>query len=612
MAYVTVTSVFGQANTERVNMFGKGPLPVHMQNTVAELRYQFIATLLGVSLGSTLTTGPFAFASDPQLHSEENVAERAKGAWESGEINPALDILDRGIKDNPNALALYKLRGDILSTSRGPREAVEAYDTVLASQPASLVVRWAKWSVLTRWGKGDESIAELQRIAQVDGGDPLIHLRLAQELRKLNRLEESLESYKKAVELVPDLLGWRLAMARARFDVLDYEGADAEVEDVMQKLPPGSPLESQAETLRSIFHGTSQDRGRRFQPVFSQDGVTPAQLKEWALIRADAWRLFVAGRYQEAEPIYRRLLKLNPKDPNASHQFGLTLMHVGKCKEALTIFGKVSDLDPTDELYADTVFRMGQCLVELEQWEEAFVHFQILYDEAVQFEERNKNVQLPPGTRLLDKKKIAWWLERLRPHVPELANAKDKERPVTKPSGDPPRSTALTEEEYAKALERAKPHTLLDTGSLLMGRDADFSWFRYVIPASKVMRDDFPTGDHQFIPINPGDSFPATQQEIYLVFGLVSASYDAVPLSAQCFLEISEMAGEPRVLTQDRVMMSMNDQSAYFRLAPPQTGWPAGLYRCALFTGERMSTDTQVDDVRFRIIQPTSSSKQSS
>jgi len=145
-----------------------------------------------------------------------------------------------------------------------------------------------------------------------------------------------------------------------------------------------------------------------------------------------------------------------------------------------------------------------------------------------------------------------------------------------------------------------------------MGRDADFSWFRFVIPASKVMRDDFPTGDHQFIPINPGDSFPTTQQDIYLVFGLVSASYDAVPLSAQCFLETSEMAGEPRALTQDHVMMAMNDQSAYFRLSPPQTGWPAGLYRCALFAGERTSIDTQVDEVRFRIIEPAPSSKQSS
>src|SRR5262245_48578520 len=548
-------------------MFGKRPLPVHMKKLVTQLRYQFIATLLGVSLGLTLTMGPFAFASDPQLHSDENIAERAKGAWESGEINPALDILDQGIKDNPNALALYKLRGDILSTSRGPQEAVEAYDTVLAEKPNSMDVRWAKWSVLIRSGQGKEAIAELRHIAQGDDQNPLIHLRLAQELRKLNRLEESLESYKKAVELVPDLLGWRLAMARARFDVLDYEGADAEVEYVMQKLPPGSPLESQAETLRSIFHGTSQDRGRRFQPVFSQDGVTPAQLKEWALIRADAWRLFVAGRYQEAEPIYRRLLKLNPKDPNASHQFGLTLMHVGKCKEALTIFGKVSDLDPTDELYADTVFRMGQCLVELEQWEEAFVHFQILHDEAVQFEERNKNVQLPPGTRVLDKKKIARWLEKVRPHVPELANQKPDKAADSNSSGEPARPTGLTEEEYTKALERVKPQKLLDTGSSLMGRDADFSWFRFVIPASKVMRDDFPTGDHQFIPINPGDSFPTTQQDIYLVFGLVSASYDAVPLTAQCFLEASEITGAPHTLAQDQLMMSMNDQSAYFKLS---------------------------------------------
>ena len=140
-----------------------------------------------------------------------------------------------------------------------------------------------------------------------------------------------------------------------------------------------------------------------------------------------------------------------------------------------------------------------------------------------------------------------------------------------------------------------------------MGRDADFSWFRFVIPASQVMRDDFPTGEHDFIPINPGDSFPTTQKEIYLVFGLVSASFDAVPLTARCFLETSEMTGEQRALPQDRVMMSMSDQSGYFKLSPPKTGWKPGLYRCGLFAGERTSADTQVDEVRFRIMNPHNS-----
>ena len=179
--------------------------------------------LLGVVLSVPLTMGPFAFAEDPSLRLEEQVAERVKAVWESGAIHSAFEILDQGIQDHPHALMLRKLRGDILAASRSPQDAVEAYETILAMTPTALDVRWAKWSVLVRSGQGEKSIAELGRIAGVDVQNPLAHLRLAQDLRKLDRLEESLESYKKAVELVPDLLGWRLSLARARFDVLDYE-----------------------------------------------------------------------------------------------------------------------------------------------------------------------------------------------------------------------------------------------------------------------------------------------------------------------------------------------------------------------------------------------------
>lgn len=581
-----------------------------MQDIVVRPRHHHIAMLIGMALVVPLTMGPFALAEDPSLRSEEQVAERAKDAWESGAINPALDILDQGIQDHPHALTLQKLRGDILATSRGPQEAVEAYEAILARTPTALDIRWAKWGVLTLSGQGKESTAELGRIALVDAQNPLVHLRLAQELRKLDRLEESLESYKKAVELVPDLLGWRLALARARFDVLDYQGAEGDVQYVLHKVPPGSSLELPAKNLLSQIHGISTDRGRRFDPVLTKD-MTGAQRKEWASIRAEAWRLFSTGRYQEAEPIYRRLLSLNPNDPLANHQLGLTLMQLGLCKEALTVFGKISNLDPSDEDYADTVFRMGQCLVELEQWEDAFVHFQTLYDAAVEFEKNNKNVQLPPDTRVLDKMKIARWLEKVRPHVPELAQLTADEATDRVPTGDPSPATISPEEElYARAVERFKPQKPLDTRASLMGRDADFSWFRFVIPASKVVRDDFPTGAHEFIPLNSGDSFPTTQQEIYLVFGLVSASFDAVPLTVRCVLETSDMTGEQRAVAQDRVMTTMNDQSGYFMLTPPKTGWAPGLYHCGLFAGEQTSADNLVDEVRFRIIEPTRSSAQ--
>ena len=586
--------------------------PFYSRDGPVRPRYHRIARLLAVLLGVTLTMVPFAFAEDPSTHPEEQVAARAKGAWESGAINPALDILDQGIHDHPEALMLQKLRGDILATFRGPEEAIQAYEMILAKMPAALDVRWAKWSVLVRSGQGTEAIAELRRMALFDVQNPLIHLRLALDLRKLDRLEESLDSYKKAVELVPDLIGWRLALARARFDVLDYQGAEDDVQDVLHKAPIGSPLELPAQNLLAQIHGNSIDRGRRFNPVLSKD-MTGAQHKEWAAIRAEAWRLFSTGHYQEAEPIYQRMLALNPNDALANYQLGLTLMQLGRCKDALTVFGKLSNLDPNDEDYVDTVYRMGQCLTELEQWEDAFVHFQTLYDAAIEFEKNNKDVQLPPDTRVLDKKKIARWLEKVRPHVPELAKMADEEARDRTPTDESSTPGISPEEElYARAAERFKPQKTLDPRASLMGRDADFSWFRFVIPADKVMRDDFPTGAHEFIPLNPGDSFPATQREIYLVFGLVSASFDAVPLTGRCLLETSEMSGETRAAIQDRVMTTMNDQSGYFMLTPPKTGWIPGLYHCGLYTGEQTSADTLVDEVRFRIIEPARPATQGS
>ncbi|KAF4516341.1 hypothetical protein B566_EDAN000583 [Ephemera danica] len=588
-------------------MFGTSAVVVHRSRTFPLLHRKYGVALQILWLTALLATPPASWAQAPEQMAPERLEEQAKAVWESGAIVPALDLLEEGIQRHPQALTLHKLRGDILATTRGPQAAVQAYEAALAQQPAALDIRWAKWSVLLHWGQAEESLAELQRIAQMDPQNPLIHLRLAQELRKLDRLEKSLTSYQHAVALAPELLGWRLAMARAHFDILDYRGADADVEYVLKNMPPGSPLELPAKN-QLAQHYESMERGRRFTPALTPD-ATEHQLKEWAAIRADAWRLFSAGRYQEAEPVYRRLMALNPRDTLATHQLGLTLMQLGRCQEALAIFGSILNMNPSEDDYADTVFRMGICLVELEQWEDAFVHFHTLYDTAVEFEQNNKDVQWPAGTRVLAKDKLARWLDRIRPHVPEFAQMAAAEAAAAPPPTEEKLlASSLAEDAlFEPALERLKPQTPLDPQASLMGRDADFSWFRFVIPAGTVIRDDFPTGAHEFIPLNPNDTFPSTQPEIYLVFGLVSASYDAIPLAAHCFREIAEVAGNAAPVTHDQVMMAMNDQSGYFRLPAPTAGWTPGLYRCGLFAGEHTSAYTQADEVRFRITPAPSS-----
>lgn len=165
--------------------------------------------------------------------SEERIVEQAKAVWESGAVIPALALLDQGLHDDPDGVELHKLRGDILAAFREPKEAVQAYDQALVLRPTSLDVHWAKWSVLLRWEQAEKALAGLQQVAQADTTNPLVHLRLAQELRKVDRLEESLESYEQAGALMPHLLDWRLAMARVRFDVLDYDGAEADLQYVL-------------------------------------------------------------------------------------------------------------------------------------------------------------------------------------------------------------------------------------------------------------------------------------------------------------------------------------------------------------------------------------------
>jgi hypothetical protein len=109
-------------------------------------------------------------------------------------------------------------------------------------------------------------------------------------------------------------------------------------------------------------------------------------------------------------------------------------------------------------------------------------------------------------------------------------------------------------------------------------------------------------GSHEFIPIDPGDTFSATQKEIYLVFALATASYDEIPLTAECFLETSKITSGQAALAQDRVVMTTNEQSGYFRFRVSPEGWKPGLYRCGLFVGDEVSAYNQADEVRFRIV----------
>lgn len=577
--------------------------------------------MMGLVLWGSISA--VAFGEPLSSESEQAIELEAEEAWMNGAFSQALAILERGISTYPRALSLKKMRADIFSSTRRPQEALESYEAILMKHPHYLAVRWAKWGVLTRLGRAELAVEELRVIANQESTNPLIHLLVAQELRKLDRLEESIESFRRAIALVPELQGWRLSLARTLFDVLQYEEARKEVQGVLKSVKRGSPVELAARNLLMVVYGATKERGRRFQPIFSPVG-SAADRKRWAMIRPKAWQLFSTGQYREAEPVLREALALKPTDYRINYELGRTLMELEHYEEAITFLQKGIELGPASdemsEVFLDSIFRIGQCLTALKRWEEAMLHFEILQEIATVPPPNPKNsgsrddgpisreqeaevsleaTAVTSSGKVIDSETLAFWIQKVEPHV----NRPEKPAVDLNQSIPAPASTESSQTYYTDlAAKKFKSDDPMLTGASLMGRDADFSWFRFVMPARNVIRDDLNVGTHEYIAVNPNLSFSVEDEEIVLVFALVTSSYDEVPLSAQCFSETSELTPGQLPVVQDQVIMSMSEQSGYFLFPRPDQGWRPGLYRCGLFVGSKATAYTQADEVRFRIL----------
>ncbi|HTV49456.1 MAG TPA: tetratricopeptide repeat protein [Phycisphaerae bacterium] len=79
-----------------------------------------------------------------------------------------------------------------------------------------------------------------------------------------------------------------------------------------------------------------------------------------------------AGKFQEAEAIYRKILAQNPNQPDAMHFLGVLANQVGKPQVAADLIGRAISLRPNVAEYHNN---MGVALAELGRFDEAIKHY---------------------------------------------------------------------------------------------------------------------------------------------------------------------------------------------------------------------------------------------
>jgi len=234
---------------------------------------------------------------------------------------------------------------------------------------------------------------------------------------QLNRHEEALEAYEKAIELKPGYAEAWCGKGNAFCNLNRHEEAIAAYEKAIELKPDYAEawcgkgnafynlnrheeaIEAidKAIELKSDFTEAWYSRGLCFDHLKRYDKALRAYEKVIELRPdfADAWHgrgtaFDNLNRHEEALEAYEKTIELNSDHANAWYLKGWRLDQLKRYEEALKAYEKVTELKPD---FADAWDRVGYCLLELRRYEEAL--------EAI-----NKAIELDPNLALAKRNKV--------------------------------------------------------------------------------------------------------------------------------------------------------------------------------------------------------------
>jgi tetratricopeptide (TPR) repeat protein len=527
------------------------------------------------------------------------VAELSQ-AWKQIRSQDIVNRFDEALRIAPRDYRLHKAYGNFLTTLRRNLEALAAYRHAAELAPDALDVHWAMWSLLDRMGNQDQAILSLKEVVRLDPDNPLVHLRLAKALRNVDRLEESVQSYQNAVTLAPDHMTYRLQYARALFDVLQYDAARREVESVLARAPKDTPEWAAAQNLIGVVRGDSSDKGRRTiqNKNIKRDGVNLLQWgKAWVLARGKAWQLMREERHAEAAMALQDVLKINPEDDKAFYDLGLTLMELGRYKEALGSFEDVIRLDKFGSWYPDSLFQSGRCLAAMGRWAEALARF------ARVIEIEDWRDEFAYAMNFPDLAKVRAALTEANQHVSpsQRIDATEIESRNREKKAAVPKVEEYPIPPLGDSRMFAEPIAFPTQVATLGAGDAQ-GWFRQMVPTRGVAQDDLPTGLQEFMPIEPTDSFFPDDPEVIIVFTLTTSPPHEIMLKTRWVAERAGGVTPGTVVGTDAALLTFNDKSGYVRLRRPKDGWPIGIYRVDFYLGDQINAYTHTAEARFRVV----------
>lgn len=210
--------------------------------------------------------------------------------------------------------------------------ATQTYKKVGRDDPAFHAAELGRAEALRRDDKPDAAIEVLERLSETHGDLPIVHSALGDALRQLERYEDAVSAYDRALSTAQEESAgqWFIYYARGisneRLD--KWDNAEADFRKALELNP------EQPQVLNYLGYSLVEKQIKLEEALDMIERAVAAQPDSGYIVDSLGWVLFRLGKYEQAVGHMERATELMPIDPIVNDHLGDVYWSVGRELEA--------------------------------------------------------------------------------------------------------------------------------------------------------------------------------------------------------------------------------------------------------------------------------------
>lgn len=267
------------------------------------------------------------------------------------------------LEQQPNRAAAFAGLGSLYAKQQQWKQAISAYEQALQLNPNYAEAHRCLAKIHAQLGDRQTEVAYRYQAVRLNPrwATSDNQLLLGNELVEVDRIEEAIECYQRAIQLHPELYEAHYNLGVLFVQQERWQDAQAVFTQALQLYPEsaevyyglGKAASAQADQAAAIVY---YRRATELDP----ESVSAHYSLGEILLQERHW--------QEAEQAYRRVVELNEQFPWAHHNLGYALLKQGLHAEAVSTLYRAIELQPDSPW---TYYHLGDALLLRQQWREA-------------------------------------------------------------------------------------------------------------------------------------------------------------------------------------------------------------------------------------------------